>query len=420
MNSVCKNVLQTIEESYSLVEKEFEDVSALKKAFNKLLTPEKIIKGEITIKLDNGENKTFKAMRVQHNDALGPYKGGIRFHPSVNKDEVCALSALMTLKTAALGLPYGGAKGGVAVDVAKLSKGELERLSRAYTRFIFNYIGSWIDVPAPDVNTDAQIMAWMLDEYEVLAKKHEPASFTGKPVILGGSKGRLEATGRGGVAIFKAHTKTKKWQPKKTTLAIEGFGNVGYWFCFFAQKVGFKIISISDSSGAIYNPKGLDIEKLNELKSRLGSFAKVAKEHNFKLISNKELFSLDVDVLVPAAFEDAITKDNAKNIKAKLVLEMANGPTTPEAEEILSARGVEILPDILCNAGGVTVSYFEWVQSLQGNYWEEDKVNKMLTDKMQQAYFEISTLQKRLKVSFRKAAYVFALRSILTAEILRG
>lgn len=364
--------------------------------------------------------KSFQAFRSQHNDARGPFKGGIRFHPKVSEDEVKALSMWMSVKYATLDLPYGGGKGGVIVDPGKLSLGELERLSKAYAEFIAAYIGPWKDVPAPDVNTDGQTMAWMLEAYEKKVGYHAPATFTGKPIVLGGSLGRNEATGRGGVHILESYAKEKKLNPGKTTIAVQGFGNVGFWFARLATDAGFKVVAISDSTGAIFDKNGLDIDELAKLKEEFVSFAEVAKKKGLKLISNEDLLAQDVDILVPSALENAITSQNVGKINAKTILEMANGPVAPEAEKVLLKRKVDVLPDVLCNAGGVTVSYFEWVQNLQGYAWTEAEVNKKLEEKMKKAYGEVAKVVRERKLSFRMSAYLLAVKRIIDAIMMRG
>jgi len=362
-----------------------------------LKTPQKIIKGKVL---------GYQAFRIQYNDARGPYKGGIRYHPNVTEDEVKALSFWMTVKCAVVGIPYGGAKGGIAVDPSKLSSVELKRLTYAYAEFITPYVSPWVDVPAPDVNTDGQIMAWLLEAYEKKVGHQAPATFTGKPIELGGSQGRTEATGYGGVCILREYAKSKKLKVKSLTMAVQGFGNVGYWFAKIAQKEGFKVVAVSNSKGGIYNPKGLDIDKLTpDFKSN---------------ITNEELLALPVDILVPAALENAITKDNADRVRARVVFEMANGPTTPEADEILAKRKIDVIPDVLTNAGGVTVSYFEWVQNLNGYYWEREEVLKKEEKIMIKAFNDIykTTLEK--KVTYRKAAFILAIKRIIDAMMLRG
>ena len=381
---------------------------------SKLKTPQKIIKGEISITLDSGKKKSFFAIRVQHNNARGPFKGGIRFHPKVNEDEVKALALLMTLKCAAIDIPYGGAKGGVAVDPKDLSEGELKRLSEAYAEFIAPFIGAQIDVPAPDVNTDGKIMAWMLAAYEKKKGVQAPATFTGKPIEYGGSLGRTEATGRGGVEILKAYAKKLGIKNSELKIAVQGMGNVGYWFGKLAIDAGFKVVAISDSSGAIYSKEGVDVEKLLKLKEKYGSLERVSKEEEMKLVSNEELLALAVDVLVPAALEAAINKDNMKSLSARAIIEMANGPVTAAAEYLIG-KGVDVIPDILANAAGVMVSYFEWIQNLNNERWSEEKVNANLRKKMVKSFTEIQKIVNEKRFSYRKAAYFLAVKRVLDA-----
>jgi glutamate dehydrogenase len=418
--SFFTNIQRQIKEDISLIESDYPDEVLFKKISSELLKPKRLIKKNLTIKLDNGKKKTFLAFRSQHNDARGPFKGGIRFHPNVSEDEVKALSTLMSLKCAVVGIPYGGAKGGIRVNPKELSNGEIERLSKAYAKAFSPYIGPQVDIPAPDVNTDEKIMAYMLEAYEKEVGVHAPATFTGKPIILGGSLGRTEATGKAGSIILGEYAKEKKLKPGKTSLAIQGFGNVGYWFSYHASKLGFKVVAVSDSVGAIYSKKGLDIPKLLTLKEKHGNFSEVAKILKLKFVSNEELLILQVDVLVPAAMEAVITEKNASLVKAKTVLEMANGPVTTEAYKILKKKGITILPDILCNAGGVTVSYFEWAQNLQGLAWSEEKVNEELNKLMKKAFREIHEYAKLKKVDYHVAANLLALKRIIEAMVLRG
>lgn len=391
-----------------------------KKAVEILKRPQRLLKKKLSVKMDNGKIKHFNAFRSQHNDARGPFKGGIRFHPNVSADEVMALSTWMSIKCSVVGIPYGGGKGGVVVNPKELSMNELERLSKEYARFIAPYIGPWKDVPAPDVNTDGRIMAWMLEAYEQKVSQHAAATFTGKPLELGGSLGRTEATGQGGFFVLQCYAKKQKLIPAKTRIAVQGFGNVGYYFTRFADAAGFRVVAASDSSGALFDNKGLDFERTAKLKEEYGSFKAASENVNVKFISNEELLALDVDILVPAALENAITEVNAMNIKAKVILEMANGPTTPEAEEILLPKKVDILPDVLCNAGGVTVSYFEWVQNLHGYRWDLRRVNEELKVIMDESFEEIFKVVKSKKTSYRKAAYLLAVKRIIDAMILRG
>lgn len=366
---------------------------------------------------------TYQAYRSQHNNARGVYKGGIRFHPLVTEDEVKALSMWMTWKTAAVNIPYGGAKGGVAVDVKSLTKEELEELSRAYMRFVQPYIGVNRDVPAPDVNTDAQTMAVMLDEFEKLVGYQEPGVLTGKPIALGGSLGREEATGLGGFYILEQYSKKKGYAPNEVRVAIQGFGNVGYWFAQEAYAAGYTVVAVSDSRGGVYNPNGLDIPALHTNKVEQGTLD-IQGLAGTQKISNEELLELEVDVLVPAALDGVIHHHNAEKIKAGIVIEMANGPVTYEAEQILVGNGKVIVPDILANAGGVTVSYFEWVQNRMGYYWTKDEVYSKLKQKMVEAFepiydsFEAKVFDKSW--TMRLSAYELAVSRVIEAMSARG
>lgn len=398
----------------------------------KLKQPQRILKTTLKIKLDNGKTALFPAFRVQFNDARGPFKGGIRFHPDVNLAEVKALSFWMAIKCAVADIPYGGAKGGVKVDVTKLSPTELERLSRAYVRYFAPYIGPWQDVPAPDVNTGAQTMAWMVDEYSKLPnltrqesgvgfgsqKLTSPfASFIGKPVEFWGSLGREEATGRGGVEVLNLLASELKLSRGKTTIAVQGFGNVGYHFARLAEKEGYRVVAVSDSRGAVYQSGGLKVEKLMKWKNEQGS---VSGFPGTKPVTNEGLLLLPVEVVVPAALENVITDTNAAEIKAKVVLEMANGPTTTVAEKILDGKKTLVVPDILANSGGVTVSYFEWVQNLSGYQWKLTRVNEELKEHLTVAFEQIWAIHQEKKVNLRTAAYILALDKITTAMRLRG
>jgi glutamate dehydrogenase/leucine dehydrogenase len=392
------------------------------KTVRKLSRIDRFIEGDIEIKLDSGRAKKFRAFRSEHNNARGPYKGGIRFHPQVNADEVKALSMWMTWKGAVVDIPFGGGKGGVAVDPEELSRNELERLSRAYIKFISPYIGENKDIPAPDVNTNSQIMAWMLDEYEKIAGHKEPGVLTGKPIELGGSKGRTEATGLGGFYILESFVKTLKKPKNKITIAVQGFGNVGSYFAKFCCEAGYKIVAVSDSRNTLYDPKGLDIAKVLSHKEKNRSFEGYKSG---RILSSDNLLYLDVDILSPAALENAITKDNALKIRAKNIIELANGPIAAEAEEVLTRRGIMVIPDVLANAGGVAVSYFERVQNLTNYYWEEKEVYQKLERLMEKAYGAVMAEYQKLKIgqpkmNMRKAAYAIALRRVVAAMKLRG
>jgi glutamate dehydrogenase/leucine dehydrogenase len=382
---------------------------------------------EIPVKMNNGKIKKFKGFRSQHNNARGPYKGGIRYHQNVSVDEVKALSTWMSIKCAVVGIPYGGAKGGIIVNPKELSKKELEQLSRGWVKNVYKVIGEKIDIPAPDVNTTPQIMSWMLDEYEKLIGHQAPGTFTGKPLEIGGSLGRTEATGRGGVMVLKKLAKKLKLTPGKTTVAVQGFGNVGYYFARIAQQEGFNVVAVSDSQGGVYVKEGMNVEKTNVCKLEkghvsecycVGSVCDLADKS--KRISNSDLLELPVDILVPAALENVITADNAGKIKAKAIIEMANGPITPEADLILASSGILSVPDVLANSGGVTVSYFEWVQNLQGYYWTEKDVNEKLQKIMDQAFDDMWAKHEELHVDLRMSAYANAVAKIAKAMELRG
>lgn len=408
--------------------------------FERLRTPFNIHKGEIEVTMDDGSKKKFSAFRSQHSDALGPFKGGIRYHQNVSESEVKALSLWMSIKCSIAGIPLGGGKGGIIVNPKELSKGELERLTRAYARFIAPIIGEKKDVPAPDVNTTPQIMAWLLDEYEKVIGHRAPGTFTGKPLALGGSQGRTKATGYGGVLALKhlletlQKDKTNEWANKpvsQITVAIQGFGNVGYYFAQIASDAGFKVVAVSDSKGGIYVEEGLNPKLTLDCKEEKGSLngcycaGGVCDLNKGKPISNEEVLELDVDILVPGALESVINKDNADKVKAKVVVEMANGPVTPEADAILNSKGVYVIPDVYANSGGVSVSYFEWVQNLAGYYWEEAEVDAKLEKLMAQSfnmmwnrYMDLKKTHEK-EASLRLSAYLVAVERILEAEKLR-
>lgn len=406
---------------------------------DRLLEPQNLVTGEIEIKLDNGKKKKLKAFRSQHNNALGPYKGGIRFHQDVSESEVKALALWMALKTSVAGLPLGGGKGGVIVDPKELSEKELERVSRAYMNLIAEHIGVDKDVPAPDVNTNPQVMAWMLDEYEKIVGKHQPGVLTGKPLELGGSAGRTKATGYGGFiammlmrkALQKKYPDNQKgWYNKPrahVTIAVQGFGNVGYYFAEAASQNGFRIVAVSDSKGGIHVPEGLDPAATLKCKQDKGSVPEcycvdgVCRLEEGKQITNEELLELDVDVLAPSALENVIDEKNAKNVKASLILELANGPITPKADDVLAKMDTIVVPDIFANSGGVTVSYLEWVQNRMGYYWKEQEVDDMLEELMGTAFKGMWDKFNDLgdAATMRQAAYILAVERIIEAERLR-
>ncbi len=378
-----------------------------------------------------GKNVLLKAYRIQHNNALGPYKGGIRFHPGVSREEVQALATLMTIKCAVAGLPYGGGKGGVIVNPKELSEKELEHISKSYARAIYNIIGPEKDVPAPDVNTNPVIMKWMMDEILFISRKSKvesrkykqlPATFTGKPVKNGGTLGRTEATGRGGVIILEALLEKIKKNKKGMTVAVQGFGNVGYYFAQIAKEQGFSVVAVSDSKGGIVEhsfSESLDPKTILECKKNKGMLAGcycvggVCDIQKGKSITNNNLLELPVDILVPAALENVITKDNMHNIKASIIIEMANGPISQEAYDYLTKKGVLIVPDVLANSGGVTVSYLEWYQNMKGQIWTEKKVNTQLKQMMHSSFAEIWNTYIKKKTSLKDAAFQTALARIM-------
>jgi len=372
----------------------------------------------IPVRMDDGNVRTFKGFRVQYNDARGPGKGGIRFHWEETIDTVRALAAWMTWKTAVVDIPLGGAKGGIIVDPRQLTQTELERLCRGYVRNIARYIGLTNDVPAPDVYTNPQIMAWMMDEYEVLMGHHEPGVITGKPLELGGSAGREDATARGGIYTLREAAYVLGINLEGKTAAIQGYGNAGTFAHKLAEDLlGLKVVAVSDSRGGIMNTKGLPYYETYAHKRSTGA---VADFKGCEAITNEELLELDVDVLFPSALENVITAENAPRIKAKISAELANGPTTPEADEILYENGVYVIPDFLCNAGGVTVSYFEMVQNAYQYYWTEGMVHQRLDEKMTKAFHDVHYMADVQKVNNRVAAYLVAIDRVARAVRLRG
>jgi len=372
----------------------------------------------IPVRMDNGSVKVFEGFRVQYNNARGPTKGGIRFHPEETFDTVRALAAWMTWKTAVVDLPLGGGKGGVVCNPKEMSQGELERLSRGYIRALGHYIGPDIDVPAPDVYTNPQIMAWMMDEYEKLTGHSAPGVITGKPLPLGGSAGRGDATARGGIYAVREAAKVLGLELKGAACAIQGYGNAGQFAHKLATEIlGLKVVAVSDSKGGIYKADGLLFDEVVKFKRENGT---VVGFPGAEKIANPELLELDVTVLFPAALENVITEDNADRIKAKIVAELANGPTTPEADVILHQKGVYVIPDFLCNAGGVTVSYFEQVQNAYNFYWSEEEVHKLLDERMTRAFHAVHEAAQEYGVHNRLGAYAVAVARVAEAMRLRG
>jgi glutamate dehydrogenase (NAD(P)+) len=382
-----------------------------------LVTPFREVRVDVSITLDDGQLGTFIGYRVQHDRSRGPMKGGLRYHPTVDMDEALGLASLMTWKTAVVNLPFGGAKGGIAVDPATLSPRELERLTRQFVAQIHDIIGPHTDIPAPDVNTNAQVMAWIMDEY---SKFHgfSPAVVTGKPVDLHGSRGREEATGRGVVFALEEYLKeTGTGEVRGKTFAVQGFGNVGSWAARFLHERGGTVIAVSDVHGGVRNPDGLDIPRLVE---HVKATRSVRGFEGTDAIGNEDLLLLPVDVLVPAALGGVITEANAAEVRAGLVLEAANAPTTPRADEILAGRGITVLPDIYVNAGGVTVSYFEWAQNIQRYSWDDDRITTELARHMREAYATLSRVAHTHRVSLRTAAFIVAIGRVGRATVLRG
>ena len=372
---------------------------------------ERYVEASIPVRMDDGSERFFTGFRSQHNDARGPYKGGIRYHPQVDLDEVRALSFWMTFKNAVVNVPFGGAKGGIGVDPRQLSDGERERLSRGYVRRLYRLIGPSLDVPAPDVNTDGQVMAWMLDEYEALTGAKAPATFTGKPVDRGGSEGREEATGFGGGVVLKAARAALKLEGE-FTVAVQGFGNVASRFAEALEGTGARIVAASDSKGGVYREQGLDIAALARHKKDTGAL------HGFPGgadISNQELLALPVDVLAPAALENALNAGNARAVRAKMVLELANGPTTLEADALFREQGIPVIPDILANSGGVATSYFEWYQNMHGERWTRDEVLGKLARIMEEAFASVEAARQQFGTTYRIAAYAVAAKRIQDA-----
>jgi glutamate dehydrogenase len=405
MTDTQNEMLNTAQE---LIQKTGQKLNLNQEQIDLITQPDRVIEVKLPVKMDNGRTKIFIGYRSQHNNVLGPYKGGIRLHQNVSREEVIALSALMSLKCAANNLPLGGGKGGVIVNPKELSSNELEKLSRLYAKAISPFIGENIDVPAPDVNTNGQIMLWMLDEYEKVTGRKSPATFTGKPIEFGGSLGRTEATGRGGVIVME--NLLKHLEKDYKTITIQGFGNVGYYFAKIAFEKGYKIVAISDSQGGIYNKDGLDPEKLMDVKKETGS---VKNYTSGEQISNEQLLELPVDILVPAALEDVINAHNASLIRAKIIVEMANGPITEDAYLILKNQNVISIPDILANGGGVIVSYFEWLQNKNNEHWTEEQVNHKLEEQLVGASQEIFEVSKKFNSSLKESAFISALDKIV-------
>jgi glutamate dehydrogenase (NAD(P)+) len=383
-----------------------------------LKNPMRELHVSLPVRMDDGKIKVFQGFRVHYNDARGITKGGIRFHPEETIDTVRALACWMTWKCAVVDIPLGGAKGGIICNPKEMSAGELERLSRAYIRAVYSFIGPEKDVPAPDVYTTPQIMAWMMDEYSIIAGKPQFGVITGKPLSIGGSPGRGDATAKGGMYTIREAAKALGINLAKATVAIHGYGNAGYYAAKLAQEMlGCKIVAVCDSKGAVCNTKGIDPEKALACKDKTSTVCNLTSGDK---VTNEELLEMDVDILIPAAIENVITRKNAPNIKAKIIAELANGPTTPEADDILYKKGVHIIPDFLCNAGGVTVSYFEMVQNFYDYIWDIKDVYERLDKKMTAAYHSVLETSKSYKINMRQAAYVRAVERVVESMKLRG
>lgn len=407
------NVLSVMDRAAELLGYEQSDYDMLK-------YPERELKVSIPVEMDDGTVKVFEGYRVQHSTSRGPAKGGIRYHQDVNMDEVKALAAWMTFKCAVVNIPYGGGKGGVVVNPSMLSKGELRRLTRRFTAMIAPIIGPEQDVPAPDVGTTPEVMGWIMDTYSMLNGRCIHGVVTGKPIEIGGALGRKEATGRGVMQTAKLILKKNGVDLQRATVAVQGLGNVGGTTAKLLHKKGCKIVAVSDVSGAIYCETGLDIPGILKHISAPKTFVDTYNAEGVSHISNEELLELPVTLLIPAALENQLNADNADRIKAQFIVEAANGPTTPEADEVFAKKGITLVPDILANAGGVVVSYFEWVQNIQSVSWTEDEVNAKLTDIMTNAFTAVYELSKKRGISLRMAAYLIAMDRVVTAKKMRG
>lgn len=387
----------------------------------RLKYPERELKVSIPIEMDDGSIEVYEGYRVQHSGVRGPYKGGIRYHQDVDMDEVKALAAWMSFKCAVADIPYGGGKGGVTVDATKLSERELERLTRKYVSLLYPIVGPNIDIPAPDVNTNAQVMGWFMDAYSNIKGELTPGVVTGKPVPIGGSLGRGEATGRGVMLTTREISKKLHIPLKGSRVAVQGAGNVGGTAAKLLHQEGYKVVGLSDVSGGVYLDEGLDMDEIYDfLTAERGRLLKDYNAPGLERISNEDLLYLDVDILIPAALENQLTKDTAGNVKAKIIVEGANGPTSIEGDKILEEKGVVVVPDILANSGGVTVSYFEWVQNLQSFRWEEDEINRRLETIMVNAFNNVWDRAEKAGTSLRMGAYMLAVDRIVTASKLRG
>lgn len=414
------------EEALKRLDKAFRYADVNPEAIEKLKHPKAILQVSLPLRRDDGSLEIFTGYRVHHNDVRGPTKGGVRYHPNVTLEEVKALAFWMTIKCAVVNLPFGGAKGGIILDPKQLSRLELERLSRCYIDMIANFIGPDRDIPAPDVYTNAMVMGWMMDEYSKINRQYTPAVITGKPIPLGGSVGREDATGRGAFICIKELAKKKEWKKENIRVAIQGFGNAGQHIASLLHEAGYKIVALSDSKGGIYRAEGFDIPSIIHIKNSSKQIqavycsGSVCETVQATVISNEELLELDVDLLIPAALENQITKANAAKIKAPFIVEIANGPTTQEADSILEEKGIFVVPDVLANSGGVIVSYFEWVQNRSGLYWSLEQVHHSLQEAMIREFLTVYQLMESHHIDMRTAAYVHALNRHAEAVVAQG
>ncbi|GGA38918.1 glutamate dehydrogenase [Kroppenstedtia guangzhouensis] len=408
--------LDVLVSTQTVIKRALDKLGYPEQVYELLKEPMRMMRVRIPVRMDDGSVQVFTGYRSQHNDAVGPTKGGVRFHPDVNEKEVKALSIWMSLKAGIVDLPYGGGKGGIVCDPRKMSFRELERLSRGYVRAISQIVGPTKDIPAPDVFTNSQIMAWMMDEYSLMREFDSPGFITGKPLVLGGSRGRETATAKGVTLMIREAAKKRNLPLEGARVVIQGFGNAGSFLAKFMADSGAKVIGISDAYGALHDEDGLDIDYLLDRRDSFGTVTNLFKD----TITNQELLELDCDILVPAAVENQITASNAHRIQADIVVEAANGPTTLDATRILSERGILLVPDVLASAGGVTVSYFEWVQNNQGYYWSEEEVLQKMEDIMVTAFENVYQTSQTRKVDMRLAAYMVGVRKMAEASRFRG
>nr|WP_067933649.1 Glu/Leu/Phe/Val dehydrogenase [Alicyclobacillus kakegawensis] len=413
---VDMEVLDVYANTQGVIEEALKYLGYNRQMFDLLKEPIRVLTVRFPVRMDDGSVRVFTGYRAQHNDAIGPTKGGIRLHPDVNEDEVKALSIWMSVKCGIAGLPYGGGKGGIACDPREMSFSEIERLSRAYVRAISQIVGPTKDIPAPDVFSNSQNMAWMLDEYASIREFDSPGFITGKPLVLGGSRGRERATARGVAICIEEAARVKGMSLSGARIIVQGFGNAGSYLAKFMHDHGAKVVGISDAYGALYNPDGLDIADLLERRDSFGTVTKAFHD----TITNRELLEKECDILVPAAVENQITAENASRVQAAIVVEAANGPTTPRATQLLTDRGVLVVPDVLANSGGVIVSYFEWVQNNQGMYWTEEEVETKLERLMRTSFDTVYGTARRYGIDMRLAAYIVGVKKLAEAARWRG